>query len=188
MNPLLELAIEHFGLEDQVIVSNVFVTIVRFRTLSKANGFSDMVRIDPLELRPSNPMHGNQKVQIKKIDTILALELPTDRVDNAFAKWPKPRRSFMQCTMTHFCRSPIVLNIEVKKMAGDDPLGQLGIWSAAGFQKRKIEGDEKEGIPRISMPGLAIVGDRWELYVAYRHEDGRVVKLSFATLLCSFFS
>lgn len=94
-----------------------------------------MVRIDPVDLRPRDPMDENKKVQIKKIDTILALELPNDRVNNAFAKWPKAYRSFMQSTMDLHYRSPIIVNIEVKQAAGIDPLGQLGIWSAAGFQK-----------------------------------------------------
>lgn len=31
VNPLLELAIEHFGLEDQMIVSNVYVTSPSFK-------------------------------------------------------------------------------------------------------------------------------------------------------------
>lgn len=142
-----------------------------------------MVRIDPVDLLPCDPMEENKRVQIKKIDTILALELPRDRVNNAFAKWPKADRSFMQSTMNLHCRSPIVVNIEVKKAAGVDPLGQLGIWSAAGFQKRLIDGDEEEGKPRIPMPGLAIVGNRWELHIAYRHPDGRVVRLPHPLVL-----
>ena len=145
--------------------------------------YSDMIRIDPIDLLPRDPMIENEKVQIKKIDTVLALELPNDRVNNALAKWPKAHRSFMQSTMNPHCRSPIVVNIEVKKAAGIDPLGQLGVWSAAGFQKRLIDGDEKEKIPRISMPGLATVRNRWERHIAYIHPDGRVVKLpSFITL------
>lgn len=84
-----------------------------------------MLRIDPPEIRPCAPMHQNKKVQIKKIDSILGLQPPADRVDNAFAKWPQSRQFFMQSTMTHFCRSPIVVNIEVKKKSGTDPLEQL---------------------------------------------------------------
>lgn len=81
--------------------------------------------------------------------------------------------------MNLHCRSPIILNIEVKAANGIDPLEQLGIWSAAGFQKRSIDGDEREEVPRMPMPGLAIVGHRWELRVAYRHSNGRVVSLFF---------
>lgn len=183
VNPLLGLAIEHFGLEDQMTVSNVYATIARFQkggNVSMADDRnSDMVRIDPDDLRPCDPMDDNKKVQIKKIDTIVALELPRDRVDNAFAKWPAASRSFIQSTMNLHCRSPIILNIEVKAANGIDPLGQFGIWSAAGFQKRSIDGDEREGVPRMPMPGLAIVGHRWELHVAYKHSNGRVVSLFF---------
>ena len=142
-----------------------------------------MVRIDPPDLRPRDLANQNATVQIKKIDTALALELPVDRVDRAFIKWPAAYRTFVQSTMNLHCRSPIIVNIEVKAANGIDPLGQLGIWSAAGFQKRLIDGDEREGTPRIPMPGLAIVGHRWELHIAYRHPDGRVVRLHLPLVL-----
>lgn len=181
VNPLLEFAIEHFGLEEKIIASNVYVIInqgCRDTDVLLANvRYRDMVRIDPLDLLPRDVANQNESVQIKKIDTILALELPTDRADRAFVKWPETYRTFMQSTMNLHCRSPIIVNIEVKAANGIDPLEQLGIWSAAGFQKRLIDGDEQEGILRIPMPGLAIVGDRWDLHIAYRHPEGRVVRL-----------
>jgi len=41
---------------------------------------------------------------------------------------------------------------------------QLGIWSDAGFKKRKLDGDDDEAFP---MPGLTIAGHVWELYIAF---------------------
>lgn len=168
------------GLDDRIQCVSCYRPILMRSNVSNADDQnSDMVRIDPDDLPPRDPMDENKGIQIKKIDTILTLKLPTTRVYKAFAKWPAASRSFIQSTMDPHCGTPIVVNIEVKAANGIDPLGQLGIWSAAGFQKRLIDKNEKKGIPCIPMSGLAIVGDRWELHIAYRHPDGRVVGFFF---------
>lgn len=59
--------------------------------------------------------------------------------------------------------------MEIKKQHGVDPLVQLGIWTAAGFIKRRRDGDMKNS---PIMPGFTIVGHDWELYLG--HTDATV--------------
>jgi len=63
---------------------------------------------------------------------------------------------------------------EVKMEHGVDSLVQLEVWSAAGFTKRKIDGDNREAFP---MPGLTIVGHVWDMHVAYTNENDEVIVL-----------
>lgn len=79
-----------------VIINQVYRTAI----VSPANvTYRDMVRIDPPDLRPRDLANQNAIVQIKKIDKALALELPVDRVDRAFIKWPAAYRTFVQSIM-----------------------------------------------------------------------------------------
>ena len=59
---------------------------------------------------------------------------------------------------------PIFLNIEVKKKhVPEDPMVQIGVWVAAEFRKRVIEGYD------LDMPVFAIEieEDMWNLYIGY---------------------
>lgn len=71
VNPLLDLAIGHFGLEDQMTVSNVYVTIARFRKESNVSTVdgqnSDMIKIDPDDLRPCDLMNENKKFRLRRL-------------------------------------------------------------------------------------------------------------------------
>lgn len=112
--------------------------------------------------------------QVKKIDFILNLKPDLNRTRNAFRRMPNPTQySFNQTTDEYHRYSPIAVNIEVKKEHGVDPLVQLGIWCAAGFKKRTLDGDDEE----IPMPCLAIEGHYWHLYFAYRNQEGEVIFL-----------
>lgn len=135
-----------------------------------------MVQVQPRNLLPLDPQR-NQPVPSRKIDIILALELPSDRVAKAFARWADEDISFNQSSGDFHRRMPIFTNIEVKRTHGIEPLVQLGIWSAAGFQKRSHDGDEKneDELPTLLVPGSTVVGDLWTLYVAYKKHNGSVV-------------
>jgi hypothetical protein len=134
---------------------------------------SDSVKISPQTLLPIN--NAGNPVQVKKIDWILTLKSDRDRTESAFMKMENPAECSLNQTTDEFHRySLIAVNIEVEREQGIDPLVQLGIWSAAGFTKRKLDGDDDETFP---MPGLTIVEHLWELHIAFMNEEEQVVLL-----------
>ncbi|OXV06132.1 hypothetical protein Egran_06100, partial [Elaphomyces granulatus] len=130
-------------------------------------------QISPQTLLPTND--AGIPVQVKKINYVLTLKSDDDRAESAFEKMENPAEcSLNQTTDDFHRRSLIAVNIEVKREHGIDPLVQLGIWSAAGFKKRKLNGDDDEAFP---MPGLTVVGHVWELYIAFMNEKEQVALL-----------
>lgn len=112
-------------------------------------------------------------MQVKKIDYILALSgrRTLHRAEAAITNRGLGNTSWSLCQTTHpyHRHRLIVVNMEVKKQHGVDPLVQLGIWTAAGFIKRRRDGDMRNS---PIMPGLTIVGHDWELYLG--HTDSAV--------------
>ena len=53
-----------------------------------------------------------------------------------------------------------------------DPGPHLGIWAAAEFSKRELEGYSLD----MPLASISIIGDRWELWVAYPEGFGEDVR------------
>ena len=68
--------------------------------------------------------------------------------------------------------TPFFVHLEVKMPYTDRAPGvQLGTWAAAEFSKREYEGYSLD-MPIVS---ISIIGDRWDLYVAYPEGFGKDV-------------
>jgi hypothetical protein len=123
--------------------------------------------IDPPELRPS---HANPEISAnKKIDFAMGLALDyeeTTALQNGTCRVRHPHKSGMSINQTLSCWShvPMYLNIEVKKKnVAEDPMVQLGIWVAAEFMKRQLEGYDME----MSIFAIEIQEDVWNFWQAF---------------------
>jgi hypothetical protein len=104
----------------------------------------------------------------KKIDYALSFQLPINDIkvlQKASYNSPGFPSIGQTATFTNF--TPLFLNIEVKNhVPYSNPRVRLGVWIAAEFWKREIEGYDRS----IPVLAIAVTGDDWQIYIAYDPE------------------
>ncbi|KAL8824032.1 MAG: hypothetical protein Q9170_008271 [Blastenia crenularia] len=149
------------------------------------------VSIAPHELCPFSPANTFSDAN-KRIDHAFAIPLSKAGMlalvnADAILKYVvKGTASINQTQATMTAWKGFFAHFEVK-MDGRDPLIQLGVWIAAEFEKRFLEGYPMD----VPIPAVAIYEDSWKLHIAYsikltgkdKVEGGRPYRVEFLGLV-----
>lgn len=101
----------------------------------------------------------------KKIDAAIGLHLTSAEQDTLItANYHDAEKGINPIKGEFGNNIPFFVHLEVKRPHTDRaPLVQMGTWAAAEFSKREYEGYSLD-MPIVS---ISIMGNQWELYIAY---------------------
>ena len=109
------------------------------------------------------------------IDYGFGLQLSTSDefiIDRAFSRLEDSNRSLNQ-SLTYYDNVPLFADIEIKKTHTERaPEVQLGVWQAAGYEKRKLHRWSTKSMP---MPGICVNGHDWVAYITFEYAEDSLV-------------
>lgn len=135
--------------------------------------YTDTIRTNVNLNTQHGPKDENHVSVNRKIDAAIGLNLTLAEQETLRKARYNDKERGINPIMGEFGKlTPFFVHLELKMPHTDRaPMIQLGTWAAAEFIKREFEGYSLD-MPIVS---ISIIGDQWELYVAYPEGFGKDV-------------
>ncbi|KAI9766456.1 MAG: hypothetical protein M1840_006563 [Geoglossum simile] len=163
------------------VISRILTAAVEYSPLADQVQYFDMTtaRIFPEKLLPAYA-NGQVDFASRKIDHVFASE-PSEsqqtKVNNVLKTLPFNEHFINQTDYEPLKFKPIFMNLKAKiPQSSSNPLVQLAIWTAAGYNRQLELLKCKEQEPELPpIPALVVTGHHWEYYIAYRQASGAII-------------